>query len=274
MPWVMAGLLYISLVSLAVAAVANAALHLYHLRGNVVTVALPQADDPAQAERELAAALEVVKGTRGVTSARLVAPDELERWIGPWLHEAAPDQDASGLQVINVRLDPLGKLDVLALQDRLRGKVASATVGLDAMSRDTFERQATFFRAWCGAISIIVLVGSLVVVVLSTRSSLKMQVEPIGLLRSMGAPDGYLARQFERHALLSGVHGGVLGFVLAVVTILAVLYSSRHMGLAGTVDLSLRPVDWILLACVPVVSALLFTALARATALWSLARMP
>ena len=274
MPWIMAGLLYLSLVSLAVAAVANAALHLYHLRGNVVTVALPQSDDPAQAERDLAAALEVVKGTRGVTSARLVAPDELERWIGPWLHEATADQDASALQVINVRLDPLGKLDVLALQDRLRNEVASATVGLDAMSRDTFERQATFFRAWCGTISVVVLIGSLVVVVLSTRSSLKMQAEPIGLLRSMGAPDGYLARQFERHALLSGVHGGVLGFVLAVLTILAVLYSGRHMGLAGTVDLSLRPVDWILLACVPVVSALLFTALARATALWGLARMP
>jgi cell division transport system permease protein len=89
----------------------------------------------------------------------------------------------------------------------------------------------------------------------------------------MGAPDSYLARQFERHALLAGLRGGLIGFGLAAATILALLYSSRRMELAGSIELQLRPLDWVLLACVPVVCALLVTAIARMTALRGLAQM-
>jgi cell division transport system permease protein len=109
--------------------------------------------------------------------------------------------------------------------------------------------------------------------VLLTRLTLRMQSQIVELLRSMGAPDTYVARQFERHALLSSLQGGVTGFALGALTVVALIYSSRAMELAGSVQLGLRPLDWLLLACVPVISALLVTALIRMTALWGLARM-
>jgi hypothetical protein len=59
-----------------------------------------------------------------------------------------------------------------------------------------------------------------------------------------------------------------------VLTIVGLLYSSRRMELAGSIQLDLRPTDWLLLACVPVVCALLVTAIARMTALRGLAQMP
>jgi hypothetical protein len=52
------------------------------------------------------------------------------------------------------------------------------------------------------------------------------------------------------------------------------LYSSRRMQLAEAIELQLSPLDWVLLGCVPVVAALLITAVARAAALWGLARTP
>jgi hypothetical protein len=45
------------------------------------------------------------------------------------------------------------------------------------------------------------------------------------------------------------------------------------MELAGPVALQLRPLDWLLLACVPLVSVLLVTAIARMTAGRGLAQL-
>ena len=41
-----------------------------------------------------------------------------------------------------------------------------------------------------------------------TRSSLRAQAQIVELLRSMGAPDSYLARQFERYALRAACAAG------------------------------------------------------------------
>ena len=46
------------------------------------------------------------------------------------------------------------------------------------------------------------------------------------------------------------------------------------MELAGSIHLDLGLLDWILLACVPAVCALLVTAIARMTAMRGLAQMP
>jgi cell division transport system permease protein len=102
--------------------------------------------------------------------------------------------------------------------------------------------------------------------------SLGLHRDTVELLRLMGAPDGYVARQFERHALLGGLRGGLLGFAAAILTVLALVYGSRLFELMSSLPLALRPADWVMLACVPIVAALLITAVARLTALWSLSR--
>jgi cell division transport system permease protein len=131
---------------------------------------------------------------------------------------------------------------------------------------------ASFVRAWGGAVGLALLLGLLIAVALLTRLAIRVQTSSIELLRCMGAPDPYLARQFERHALASGLWGALPGFALAVLTVLAVLHSSRTLQLVSSVELSLRAVDWVLLVCVPLVAVLLVMAIVRLTALWSLGR--
>jgi cell division transport system permease protein len=90
----------------------------------------------------------------------------------------------------------------------------------------------------------------------------------------MGAHDRHLASEFERHALLSSLQGGLIGFALALLTVAGLLYSSGRMDLAEAIELGLRPLDWMLLACIPIIIALLAMGVARITASWSLARTP
>ena len=273
LPWTVAGLVYLAVLALGVAAVADGALRIYTLRAKLVTVTLPSAEDAGQGGEQIKAALEVLQQTRGVTSATPVPPEELKRLIEPWIGNMKEASDLPLPRLIDVTLDPLAKPDLPALQGKLQQVVAGATVGVEALSRDRAERMAAFFRIWGSSAGVLILLGVLVAVGVITKVSLGAQTQVVELLRSMGAPDSYLARQFERYALLCGLRGGLLGFGLAVLTILALLYSSQRMELAGSIQLNLSPLDWLLLACVPVVCALLITGIARMTAMRGLAHM-
>ena len=273
LPWTIALLVYLAVLTLAVAAVADRALRLYHLRAELVTVTLPPSTNSASSTREIAAAIDMLELTRGVTSATLVPPEELEALLSPLLGNPPSHRELPLPRLIDVTLDPLTKPDLAALESRLQAAAAGATVGIEALSRDRAERMATFFRAWGGGAGSATLLVALLAALLITRVSLQAQAQVVELLRSMGAPDAYLARQFERYALACGIRGGLVGFALAVLTIVGLLYSSRQMELAGSIQLDLRPTDWLLLACVPVVCALLVTAVARMTALRGLAQM-
>jgi cell division transport system permease protein len=274
LPWTIGGLLYLAVVALAVAAVADEALRLYGLRAELVTVSLPSTQDPGRGEQDVAQAVDILRRTPGVTSVVLVSPEELEALVEPWLDDFKSGADLPLPTLIDVMVDPRAPPDLAALQERLAEVVEGATVGVEALSRDRAERLAAFLRAWGSSAGIVALLGMLALVGLITWVSLRMNTDSVELLRCMGAPDRYLARQFERHALVSSAQGGLIGCFVALLTIVALLYSSRRMQLAEAIELQLAPLDWALLACVPVVAALLITAVARVTALWGLARTP
>jgi len=270
----MAGLLYLSVIALAIAAVADGALELFDQRDKMVTVSLPTAGLSENGDRDVQQVLDVLTKAKEVASAAVVPDDELQDLIEPWVGERSENDDLPLPRLIDVTLDPIAPADLDTLERQLRVVVPDATIGVQIVGRDQAERQATFFRIVGITLGIVLLFGALAVVGLITSLSLAMHSDTVALLRYMGAQDGYLARQFERYALQSGLRGGLIGFFAAMVTVLGLLYSIQSLEMTNSIRLGLRPVDWIFLACVPVVAALLCTLMARMTALWSLGRMP
>jgi cell division transport system permease protein len=274
LPWTIGGFLYLAVVALAVAAIADEALRLYGLRRELVTVTLPSVEDGRAGDQKLAQAIDLLRRTRGVTSAVAVPPEELKALVEPWLGTSNSDMDLPLPRLIDVTIEPQAGPDLPALEKRLAEVVEGATIRVEALSRDRAERSAAFFRAWGSAAGIGALLGTLALAGLVTRVTLRMSTDTVELLRCMGAPDQYLARQLERHALLSSVQGGLIGCALALITVGVLLYSSRRMQLAEGIELQVPPLDWVLLVCVPVVAALLITAVTRMAALWNLTRTP
>lgn len=272
LPWTIGIFLYLAIVALAMAAIADEALRGYGMRIRMVTITLPSVEHASGGEQEMADAMDLLRQTRGVTSAVPVPAEEVAVLVEPWLGDA--EMALPLPRLIDVTLDPHMGADLAALEQRLREVVEGATVGAEALSRSRSERFAAFLRAWGAAAGVVTLLVMLALVALITRVSLRMTADGIELLRCMGAADGYLARQFERHALLSGLQGGLVGLVLALLTVLGILYSSDRMQLSETIAPHLPPMDWLLLVCVPAVAVLLIMAVARLTALWVLSRTP
>lgn len=274
LPWIIAGMLYLAVVLLGIAAIADGALTTYSMRARLVTVTIPAAEDPAAGARDMERALDLLAAAPGVTSATPVGEEELQDLIEPWLGEDAGTSDLPLPRLIDVTFDATAELDLAELQRQLREVAPEATLGIEAVSRNRSERLATFARAWAGILGVLIMLAILAVVAWITRLSLDLHQQTVELLRFMGAPDGYVARQFERHALLNAVKGSAIGFVLAILTLILLLGTGRWMEIAATIELTLRPVDWILLACIPIVVVLMITAVVRMTALWGLGRLP
>ncbi len=274
LPWIMTGLLYLSIIALATAAIADGALALFDERDQMVTVSLPTAGLSENGDRDVQRVISVLNEAKEVASATVVPDDELQDLIEPWLDERLENDDIPLPRLIDVTLDPIVAADLGDLERRVRAIVPDATIGVQIVGRDQAERQAAFFRIVGVTIGAILLIGALAIVALITSLSLAMHDDTVALLRYMGAQDGYLARQFERYALQSGLRGGLIGFFAAMLTILGLLYSIQNLELTNSIRLGLRPADWIFLACVPVIAALLCTITARMTALWGLGRMP
>jgi cell division transport system permease protein len=98
-------------------------------------------------------------------------------------------------------------------------------------------------------------------------------------LHLIGARDGYIAGQFERHALRLGLRGGIGGLVLAALTIGAIAAAADRV---GALDDAIRllpalgapPIEWALLLLLPVAAGAVAMITARITVLRALRRMP
>jgi cell division transport system permease protein len=273
LPWTLGGLLYLAVVALALAAIADEGLRGYGMRIKMVTVTLPAFDDAGVGKQEIAEAMNILRKAPGVTSAVPVPVAEVAALVEPWMGDLEAEVDLPLPRLIDVTLDPRIELDLAALEQQLSQVVEGATVGAEVSARDRAERLAAFVRGWGVAGGVAALLVMLALVGLITQVSLRMTADSVELLRCMGASDRYLARQFESHALLSSVQGGLVGLVLAVLTVLGILHTGDRMQLVETIELQLPPMDWLLLACVPMIAALPIMAVARLTALWGLLRL-
>jgi cell division transport system permease protein len=264
LPWLAGGLVYAAVVMLGIAIMADRALLAIRERAQLVTVSLPLSDDA-----DVGAALDVLYRDRSVIAAAPLSDAELRALIAPWLGETRAGELPLPA-MIDVRLDPLGKPNLTALQDALSEVVPGATLASDAALPDGAEQVATLVRGWSSLLLVVALSAALLAIGAITRQSLGLCREAVLLLRSMGASPGYQAAQFERHALASALRGGAGGFGLAVLTVGGLLHSSRQVALADALALGLRPLDWALLASMAATSLLLTVAVVRATADWQL----
>jgi cell division transport system permease protein len=273
LPWLIGGMIYGTVVMLGVAMTADRVVRAHDQRAQLVTVTLPLTE-AADGAGDIAAALEALRDTPGVLAATPVPGEELRALMKPWLGEARGDVDLPLPRLIDVTLDPLATPDLPVLENRLREAVSGATIGVEAVAIDHAERMAALVRGWTGAAGLVVLLAALLGIRATTRLSLRLNADSVELLRWMGASNRYLADQLEGHALSGGLPAAATGFGFAIVTVSALLYTSKSMEIAAPVEIGLRPLDWLLLACLAALSLLLVVAVVRITALGQLQNRP
>ncbi|MEQ8441018.1 MAG: cell division protein [Alphaproteobacteria bacterium] len=245
-----------------------------------VTIQIPAPSDEAiSPDVQDAAAervLDVVRGRTGIRRAERMPTVEMRRLLEPWLGQAMDPRDLPLPVLITVELDDGFSLAQIDLPD-LRRRVEAVAPG--AIVDDHGEWQArlvAFLRSL--RLVALTLVGTvsfagLLVVVFATRSGLLAHRRTIELLHQFGAYDGYIARQFQYQAMMAGLKGGIVGWLAAVGTIILLAEGAQSTGaqLPGVAILGI--LEWLAVAALPIISALVSMVAARMTVMRALSRI-
>jgi len=185
-------------------------------------------------DAEVAKAVAVARATNGVAEVRPYSQQESARLLEPWLGSGLTLDDLPVPRMIVVRVQDGQQPDLPALRDELARQVAGAT--LDD-HRSWVERMQTMAKS---AVTVgltmlgLMLIAMILSVTFATRGAMATNRTTVEVLHFIGAPDRYIARQFQRHFLLLGLKGGLIGGGIAIALfVLAQFTVERFMGSAG-----------------------------------------
>jgi cell division transport system permease protein len=274
LPWVVAVMVFLATLASVGLLTLQQAMRSWQsgLAGNL-TVEVPpaaQADAAARIERVLAA----LRQTAGVKRARLVAEAEVAALLAPWLGPNAALGDLPVPSLIDVALESGAAPDLAALEARLRTLAPGVRIDDHQLWLEHLLRLARAVQIVAGLAIALIATAMATVVVFAVRASLAAHDRVVTLLHQMGARDGFIAAQFQRHALAMGLKGGLIG-IAAAALVLALLAE-----LARAIEPSILPPLRIgagmlaALAAMPLASAAIAFATARRTVLQRLRRMP
>ena len=253
LPWIIALMVYLATLTLAggllVATMADEWSR--SLTGALTVQVTPtKSESLAELDARVAQATRTLLKTPGVKSAHAIPLAEISAMLEPWLGPESNIADLPLPRLIAVTLDR--ELDREALAQRLQ-----KTPGAEIDDHEYWRTHLVMFLRSLEIVALIMVsligVTTATIVVFATRSGLAVHLEVIEVLHLIGAPDDYIASQFQRHAQRLGFIGGVAGGVFGVATLLGL--STLAGNLDGAALPSFQNWHWPVLAALPIASA-------------------
>src|SRR6202011_1513568 len=156
-------------------------------------------------EGDVKTAAAIAEKQPGVAGVRPYSKAETARLLEPWLGTGLAFDDLPVPRLVVVRIAPDAAPDLAQLGKTLAGQIPGAS--LDD-HRGWIDRMRTMART-AVAIGIVILALVIAVTVLSvtfaTRGAMATNRPTIEVLHYVGATDGFIARQFQRHFLVLGL---------------------------------------------------------------------
>lgn len=192
----------------------------------------PARDRNLDADVERAAAL--ARGVSGVAGVQVMSKEESARLLEPWIGGDLTLAELPVPRMIVVSLAADGAADLAQLRRTLSQEVPAAAVD---DHRGWIERMRAMSTAAVSigvALLILMVAATMLSVAFATRGAMATNRPVIEVLHFVGARNAYIAGLFQRHFLLLGLEGGVIGGGAAVVLfVLAGLIARWMQGTAA-----------------------------------------
>lgn len=273
MPWVIAIMMFLTVLAAAAGlGLAGAASRLAEQIGGRVTVQIVEAN-PSVRAAQAQAAVAVLRAVPGVTDVQPVPEAEMARLLEPWIGPGGMEADLPIPALIDVDLSPDARQDLTPLRTALARVSPSARVDDNAQ---WLAPLAALIRAlqWLAAGLVLLMIGATAAtVILAARAALDTHRTTIEILHLMGATDVQVARLFQRRIALDALFGGLIGFLLAGLTLIGLGERVTALGseLIGSATVPVQ--GWAVLVALPALGVLLAMLVARLTILRALGRL-
>ncbi len=164
---------------------------------------------------ETARAATIARSIRGVSSVRVLSDDENVRLLEPWLGSGLEIDDLPVPRLIVVVLSNPAAVDLDSLSNQLEAEVRGASLDDHRQWTERLRTMANVTVIIGASILSLVFVATILSVVFATRGAMASNRDVVSVLHFVGAEDGFIAREFQRHSLLLGLKGGLAGAIAA-----------------------------------------------------------
>lgn len=199
------------------------------------------------------AALEILRQTPGVASARALSQEEQTALLAPWFGADFLLDDLPVPQLIEViEADP--GYDSAGLRLRLSAEVPGAVLDDHTRWRRPLVDAAHSLRR-LGWVAILLISGATAAMItLAANAALSANAQVIEVLRLVGARDRYIAQAFVRRFTLRTLIGAAVGAALGLAGVMLLPAASDEGGfLTG---LGFQGLEWVLPCLIPLLGAL------------------
>ncbi|MCB1491660.1 MAG: ABC transporter permease [Rhodobiaceae bacterium] len=182
--------------------------------------------DPARdIDAQVKKVMEIARSATGVTNVRDTRPDELKAMLEPWLGTGMDLNDLPIPRLVLVNVDTAHPPDYDALAIAIGNAVPNAVLDDHQFWQDRLRTGAQSVAIIGGLLFALVLAVMVASVVFATRGAMTGNREVIEVLHFVGAPEPFIAAEFQRHFLMLGLRAGVLGGLaaMAMLTLLSTL---------------------------------------------------
>jgi cell division transport system permease protein len=185
-------------------------------------------------EGDLKTAAAIAEKQPGIAGVRPYSKTETARLLEPWLGTGLTFDDLPVPRLIVVRIAPDGAPDIAQLAKAVSAQVPGATVDDHHGWVDRMRGMARTSVAIGLGVMVLVLIATVLSVTFATGGAMAANRAIIEVLHFVGAKDGFIAGQFQRHFLLLGLTGGIIGGAAAMLLFLAAGFlGDRFTGTAG-----------------------------------------
>jgi cell division transport system permease protein len=167
-------------------------------------------------EADVRTAVAVARGTAGIADVRAYTKEESEKLVEPWLGSGLPLNELPIPRMIVVKLASGTSPDFAGLRATLAAKVPSASLDDHRGWMNRMREMADAVVVVGLAILTLVVIVTVLSVTFATRGAMATNRPIIEVLHYVGATDGFIASQFQRHFLLLGFKGGAIGGGIAL----------------------------------------------------------
>jgi cell division transport system permease protein len=176
---------------------------------------------------DVAKAAALARAAPGIADVRIFTKEESEGLLEPWLGTGLALDELPIPRLIVLQLTPGSHPDLAALQNALGASLPSASLDDHRLWLDRLAAMAHGLVLIATLIFVLVLVAMALAVAFATSGAMADNREVVAVLHFVGAQDRFIAREFQRHFLMLGLKGGIVGGVGASLFFLGASYASQ-----------------------------------------------
>jgi cell division transport system permease protein len=186
--------------------------------------------------RDTAATVEkaaaVARAFSGIGDVQVYSKAESSKLLEPWLGSGLTLDELPVPRLIVVKIAPGATPDISQLRNLLRDQVPGATLDDHRGWIDRMRTMSGTAVAIGVGVLLLMFAATILSVTFATRGAMATNKTVIEVLHFVGAKNGFIAGNFQRHFLLLGLQGGAIGGGAAILLFALASFISRWF--AGT----------------------------------------